>query len=138
MVNKDKLRDKIAYIENCLHDLAKLSTVPQELFVSDRISFHASVRLLQTAVEAMIDTANHIAARERLGTPKSYAEVFKLLARAGIIPRDFLPTVEKMVRFRNRAVHLYDEIDPEAVYAILQHNLPDFQEFIGHIVRRYL
>ncbi|MDI6907697.1 MAG: DUF86 domain-containing protein [Thermoanaerobacterales bacterium] len=137
MVNRDKLRDKISYIEECLRDLTGLSAIPRERFISDRISYHAAVRILQTAIEAMIDAANHIVARERLGTPKSYAEAFKLLAKAGVIPRDFLPTVEKMVRFRNQAVHLYEDIDPAAVHDILRHHLTDFREFIGQIVRRY-
>ncbi|MFZ5899040.1 MAG: type VII toxin-antitoxin system HepT family RNase toxin [Bacillota bacterium] len=137
MANKDKLRDKIAFIEGNLRSLRELANIPHDRFVADDIVFHASVRLLQTAIEAMIDTANHIAARERLGIPKTYAEAFKLLANAGIIPRSYLPTAETMVGFRNRAVHIYDDINPDAVYAILQRNLGDFTTFIGYIVRKY-
>jgi len=42
-----------------------------------------------------------------------------------------------MVRFRNRAVHLYDEIDPSEVFAIMEQNLGDFEAFIQAIIQRY-
>jgi len=136
-VNKDKLRDKISFIERNLRRLTRLASLPREQFVAEDIPFLAAVRLLQTAIEAMIDIASHIAARERLGSPKTYAEAFELLAEAQIIPPNFLPIAKKMVSFRNRAVHLYDNIDPDAVYAIIRQNLQDFEEFIGYIVQRY-
>lgn len=136
-VNKDKLRDKISFIERNLRRLTRLAALPREQFSAEDISFHAAVHLLQTGIEAMIDIAGHIAARERLGSPKTYAEAFELLAEAQIIPRNFLSIAKRMVSFRNRAVHLYDKIDPDAVYAILQQNLQDFEEFIGYIVQRY-
>jgi len=43
-----------------------------------------------------------------------------------------------MVRFRNRAVHLYGKIEVGDVYEILQHDLGGFDTFIGLIVDRYL
>jgi uncharacterized protein YutE (UPF0331/DUF86 family) len=42
-----------------------------------------------------------------------------------------------MVRFRNRAVHLYDRIDPREVWKILQEDLGDFELFIGAMVERF-
>lgn len=43
----------------------------------------------------------------------------------------------QMVRFRNRAVHMYDEIDVDEVYSILESDLSDFEAFISAIVERY-
>lgn len=82
----------------------------------------------------MIDISSHIISREGLGVPKSYIEVFELLERAGIIPSEFLDRVKSMVRFRNRAVHLYGDVDPSHVYEILQNDLGDFETFISLIV----
>lgn len=42
-----------------------------------------------------------------------------------------------MVRFRNRAVHLYDEIDAQEIYQIPESDLPDFETFIAAVVKRY-
>jgi uncharacterized protein YutE (UPF0331/DUF86 family) len=53
------------------------------------------------------------------------------------LPRANAPAFKAMVKFRNRAVHLYDEISPEEVYRILEHDLGDFELFLEAIVRRY-
>jgi len=137
VVSKNKLRQKITFIEENLRHLRRLARLPEAEFVESAIYCSAAIRMLQVAIEAMIDAASHIAAKERLGFPKSYADTFKLLANEQIISRDFLETAQRMVRFRNRAVHLYEEISPQEVYRILQHNLPDFELFIRFIVHRY-
>jgi len=86
----------------------------------------------------MLDIGNHIVAREGLGSPKSYFEVFDLLGQSGVIPSEFLDKVRSMVRFRNRAVHLYGDVDVSHVYGMLQEDLGDFETFIELIVNRYL
>lgn len=37
----------------------------------------------------------------------------------------------------DRAVHLYEEIDSEEIWQILQNHLGDFDTFIAAITRRY-
>ena len=44
----------------------------------------------------------------------------------------------RMVRFRNRAVHLYEEIAPGEVARILREDLGDFDAFVRAMVERYL
>ncbi len=138
MIDRDKVRDKVTFIRRNLDTLRELADTPRDEFSESSIHFHAAVRLLQTSVEAMIDTGSHIVAREGLGSPKSYGEVFDLLSSAGIIPTESLDKVKAMVRFRNRAVHLYGEMDVDHVYAILQNDLGDFDAFVGFVVSKYL
>jgi len=138
MVDREKLRGKISFIEKNLGILTRLAQIPVEEFTQESTNFHAAIRLLQVSIEAMIDIGNHIVARERLGIPKTYGEVFGLLAEAAIIPQDFAAMARVMVRFRNRVVHLYADTDEKQVYHILQENLRDFSSFIGFIVQRYL
>lgn len=138
MIDRDKVRDKIAFIRRNLDMLRRLADTPRDGFSDGSLPFHAAVRLLQTSIEAMIDIGSHVVAREGLGSPKSYGEVFDLLSSAGVIPPEFLDRVKAMVRFRNRAVHLYGEIDVDHVYSILQNDLGDFDAFVGFIVKKYL
>lgn len=81
--------------------------------------------------------ANHIVAREGLGTPTTYQEAVDLLVEHGVLPGQKSDAFRAMVRFRNRAVHLYDEVDAEEVHAILDADLDDFEVFIRAIVARY-
>ena len=79
----------------------------------------------------------HHCQRGSLGLPKTYVESVRLLVEAGILPSDRGADFERMVRFRIRAVHLYDEIDPSEVFAIMEQNLGDFEAFIQAIIQRY-
>lgn len=138
MIEKDKIRDKISFIEKNLRRLKKIGETPLADFTEESISYHAAIRLLQVSIEAVVDIGNHIVARERLGVPKTYGEIFDLLARSGVIPSEFAVTARKMVKFRNRAVHLYADLSEREVYSILKNDLSDFTRFISYIVKRYL
>ena len=88
-------------------------------------------------IEAMLDTANHIIAREGLTVPGSYREAMETLVREKILPASQRENFLRMTSFRNRVVHLYDQIDPVEVYGILEGHLGDFESFLGAISRRY-
>lgn len=95
-----------------------------------------SLRKLQVA----IDICNHIIAEERLGQPREYAEVFRVMGEAGIFPEDLVRRLEQMAKFRNLLVHLYGEVDDRQVYEILQTRLGDFEQFefaIQDFLRRF-
>lgn len=40
-----------------------------------------------------------------------------------------------MAKFRNKIVHLYQDIDDEEIYKILQNNLDDFKRFLTEIIQ---
>lgn len=133
----DVLRQKIHYVQDTLRDLRGIGHGGKEHFLEDRLSQAAATRMLQVGVEAILDAANHIIARERLGIPKTYAEAITILVREGILPREKKDDLTRMVRFRNRAVHLYDEIDPSEIWRIIEHHLGDFEVVIEALVQRY-
>ena len=54
--------------------LEQLRAEGREAFLGDDKSQAAAARWLQTAVEAVIDIANHVVAREGLGAPRAYSE----------------------------------------------------------------
>jgi uncharacterized protein YutE (UPF0331/DUF86 family) len=85
----------------------------------------------------MIDIANHVIAREGLGVPRAYADSMEILIRDGVLPTDHRDSLVAMVRFRNRVVHLYDEVDAEEIWAIIDHDLGDFETFMAAIAGRY-
>lgn len=136
-IDKEKIRDKLNFIQENRRRLEELRTGGVERFRHDPFAEAAATRMLQVSIEAMIDVANHIVARLRLGTPKTYREAMDLLVEAGILPAEQQETFRQMVRFRNRAVHLYDTIAPDEVYRILDRHLGDFDVFIAAIVRRF-
>jgi uncharacterized protein YutE (UPF0331/DUF86 family) len=134
MVNRDKIRDKVQIIKNNIRRLEKIKQNSLNEFLENPLMPDASIRILQVSIEAMLDISHHIVSRKHLGTPKTYRETIELLEQNGIITKKQLPTFVNMVKFRNRAVHLYDEIANEEIYEIIQSHLTDFEDFIGAIV----
>jgi len=85
----------------------------------------------------MIDIANHVIAREGLGVPRAYSETMEILVEEEILPGDRRDNFLAMVRFRNRVVHLYDEVHPDEIWNIIDSDLGDFDAFIAAVVARY-
>ncbi len=138
MVDPEKLRQKISFIETSLGKLEALRGISADDFKNDAYKSAGAIRLLQISIEAMIDISNHIVAQKGLGIPKNYADSFKILADNRLLEREMLPVYIQMVRFRNRAVHLYAEVDELEVYDIIQNNLGDFRKYIAQIARYLL
>ena len=62
----------------------------------------------------------------------------KLLSERGLLTREQTLHTIQMIKFRNRIVHLYQEVNNEQVYEILQTGLSDIQEFIEQIEKNVL
>ncbi len=86
------------------------------------------------SIECCLDIGHHIVAEEGYRTPADYYDTFTVLHENGIFPEAFMPTLRKMVSFRNRVVHLYWDVDDATVYRILQENLDDFDTYIRFIL----
>jgi len=99
VLDLEKLRAKSQVIEANLSRLEQLRAYSREDFLADFRNVESAKRLLQVAIEAMIDAVTHIA-RKRLPTPAGHAEAFTRLRDAGQLPQEHIPTYLVMVRFR--------------------------------------
>ena len=91
-------------------------------------------RRLETAIQACIDTGNHIISQQNLGSPSDYGEIFLILGEKGIIDDKQMEKLIKMAGFRNVLIHEYRDILIEKVYDILQNRLSDFYSFAQSIL----
>jgi len=134
MVDRDLVLAKIETLERCLGRIDSARGRP-ELDVLDRQDI--TVLNLQRAVQAMIDLAAHVVAREGLGIPDDLAASFELLKRAGTIDGDLADRMRRMTGFRNVAVHEYRKLDPAVVDAIVRERLGDLRAFARAILERF-
>lgn len=137
-IDADKLRTKLQFVREAVRRLEEIRSRGREAFLADPILQGAAERNLQVGIEAMLDMANHIIAREGFAVPKTYREAIDTLVQEKILPASHQENFRRMASFRNRAVHLYDQIDPSEVYAILEGHLGDFATFLRAVTRRYL
>lgn len=135
MVNQNKIRQKVSLIEQNLRRLEYLRALSATEFKGDFRNGEAAKHLLQVAIEAMSDICDHIIAKNRLGTPESQAESYRILTKNGLLDPVHLGNYVAMTKFRNKVVHLYHEISEDEIYRILQDNLGDFQMFITEVLK---
>ncbi len=61
-------------------------------------------------------------------------DVFEILNENSVISEDLSVKLQKMVGFRNIAVHDYQRIDPAILQSIIENNLDDFRKLSKTIV----
>jgi uncharacterized protein YutE (UPF0331/DUF86 family) len=132
MSEKDAVYSKINIVKNCLMAIEKAETQEKDTqFRQSLIELN-----LQRAVQASVDIANMVIAKEGLGLPNSYRQSFEILGRHQVISEPLLKTMVSMVGFRNIAVHDYQTIKPEIVAAIVSKHLVDFEAFYAVVYQR--
>ena len=132
MSEKDVVFSKINIIKNCLIAIEEVEKIEKDQDFKQGL-FELN---LQRAIQACIDMANVVIAKEGLGLPNSYRQSFELLQKFGVISNSLGAIMIKMVGFRNISVHDYEEVKPEIVKSIVKNHLKDFEEFYGIIFER--
>ena len=133
MVDESRILHKLHAITDSLAKLEELERMDRDSFLADFRSIDSAKYNLQTSIEAMIDICNHIISRKRLRVPATNVESFEVVSETGLLPAGALPVYRSMARFRNRIVHMYDEVDDSQIYEILQDRLDDIRAFVQSI-----
>ncbi|MBE0655367.1 MAG: DUF86 domain-containing protein [Bacteroidales bacterium] len=129
MIDKSKIAFQFTELEKYLEELESIRNLSKQEFLSDNRNIFSLRYLFQVSIETCINIANHIISRFSLGIPKEYADVFRILGEKEIIPDDLESKLVQMVRFRNRLVHVYWDIDDEIIFDYLQNHLDDFRQY---------
>src|SRR5512134_1694178 len=124
MVDRDLVLAKIETLDRCL---ARIEGTQRRAGLDPLDRQDITVLNLQRAVQAMLDLAAHVVAREGLGVPDELAASFELLKRAGILGDDLADRMRRMTGFRNVAVHEYRKLDPAIVDTIVRDRLGDLR-----------
>lgn len=123
------LLNKAATIERCLQRITDEYKGSEKQFLTDFNKQDVIVLNLLRAIEAAIDMATYTIKKGHLGLPQSSREVFVLLEEKKIINHDLSENLQKMVGFRNIAVHDYTRLNLEIVKNIVEKESIDIVEF---------
>jgi len=88
---------------------------------------------LTRAVQLCVDIGSHVISESEEPAPTTMGDVFSTLENLGAIKSITCKAMRKAVGFRNIAVHNYDVINWEIVYAICNNLLVDFRRFASEI-----
>jgi uncharacterized protein YutE (UPF0331/DUF86 family) len=133
----ETVRDREDRIRGYVRDLRAFADISASDFARNKERQYAVLHALQLAVEASVEIATHICSADALGAPRTYAEAFGLLERAGVLDGPLAEALKAMARFRNRIVHFYASVDPAEVHRILRERLGDFDRYL-RAVETYL
>ena len=131
MTNLEIVAKKLAFMEQCLADLRAKAKAEQ--FEDDLLQRRFAEHTLQLAIQAALDVASHIVSDQRLGEPKTNAELFGALLRAGAVPQDLGATLAKMAGFRNVLVHSYVDVDVGLLAEVVRNRLVELERFVSAI-----
>ena len=120
-----QLQSRLDILRSNLEALEKIPRASFEQFAADFRNVQATLHLLQTSVQALVDLGSVLVARLGLPAPRTSHDVLQRLEDAGRLPRGTTGTYAPMIGFRNRVVHLYDRIDERRVFEILTEHRSD-------------
>lgn len=98
---------------------------------ADQTRQDAAVLNLQRACQAAIDLAMHRARVDGLGIPQESRDAFRMLVASGGLPDALGAQMQRMVGFRNVAVHDYQALSLPVLRAIVTGHLGDFEAFVA-------
>ena len=128
-MSDDVVLAKVEIVERCLRRIREeYADTPANLH--ENWTRQDSILLnLERACQASIDLALRLVTMRGLGLPKESREAFELLATHGLLSRELADAMQRMVGFRNVAVHNYRKLDLKIVQAVVEQRLGDFTTF---------
>ena len=132
-VDRERVLSRIDELDGYLRELD--TVMPTDFSEYEVIEKKRSCeRLLQIAIEALIDVCALMVTGLRLGMPSEEDDIFDKLEQSKIITPVMKETLKRMKGFRNILVHEYGRIDDNLVYDILKNNIEDFRAFKKEIL----
>jgi uncharacterized protein YutE (UPF0331/DUF86 family) len=131
----DVILNKAASIEPCLHRIEEEYAGNEQNLVGNQTKQDAIVLNLQRPCETAIDLAMYVVSQRKLSVPQDSRDAFALLQTASILPTDLATRMQRMVGFRNVAVHEYARLNLDVVRTIITKQLNDFRTFSSTIVK---
>lgn len=128
--NPDKVRKITSEILTALERLEDLQKLTKTEFIADPHKIGSAKYNLIVAIEGAVDLCNHVISKNGFRTPEDYTDTFMVMREKGAFDEGFTSSLIQMVRFRNRLVHIYWDVDDAELYRIIQTNLKDIRRFL--------
>jgi uncharacterized protein YutE (UPF0331/DUF86 family) len=137
LVDKETLAARLAKLREALQRLDAIAKKPRDEYLRSEVDRPLSEHYLRIALEAMLDTGNHIISAEGFRKPMQLRDIPIILAEEGVLARELSERLARAAGLRNRLVHLYAEVDYEILYSVLQTDMKDLVLFAEAVGRRF-
>ena len=100
-----------------------------EEFETNLTKQDAVILNIQRAIQQAIDLGAYIIKQRKLIPPKTSKEIFEILEKEKIIDKNLSENLQKMVGFRNLAIHEYTKLRLDILEYIIKNRIWDLYEF---------
>ena len=133
-VSRTVVADKAALIRHLLDEAGTLPLDDLDAFTRDPRMVAAGESYLRRAIEALLDIARHVLAKGFARGAAEYAEVARQLGEVRVVSPAQAERLVRMAGYRNRLVHVYDQVTPRELYELLVRRRGDIEETVGAII----
>lgn len=127
------MQRKLEALRHCLGRVRERRPANAGLLAADEDLQDVMVLNLSRAVQLCVDIAAHRVAASKEPVPATMGETFTRLAASGAIDAELAGRLRRAVGFRNIAVHNYEVIDWDIVFALTRDSLADFEQFAAQV-----
>ncbi|MGB9750195.1 MAG: type VII toxin-antitoxin system HepT family RNase toxin [Caldisericia bacterium] len=132
-IDYERIKKRVSEIEEAINEINKLISINEIEFWRDNRNISAIKYYLLIAIEAVGAICVHIIAKSLGKSSSSFGECFDILKENKIISDELSLRLKRMVKFRNKLIHKYWDIDDKLVYEYVKFDIKDFYEFIKEI-----
>jgi len=122
----DVIINKCESIKRCIK---RIEEDYDEEFEMNLTKQDAVILNIQRAIQQAIDLGAYIIKQRELTPPKTSKEIFEILEKEKIIDKNLSENLQKMVGFRNLAIHEYTKLRLDILEYIIKNRIWDLYEF---------
>lgn len=135
MVDKCILASRIAAVRDAVDRIRAVLPDAPEALEADRTAREVVVLNLFVALQETLTLASHWLADEGLAVPSAYADVFRILARNGVIHEDLAGRLAAAAGLRNVIAHRYVALDLRRIHQVAVEDVDDLLAFCAALAR---
>lgn len=130
----DVILNKLESLRRCVSRVEEKTPADVTELIDDLDRQDIIVLNIERAVQLCVDIGLQIIGEKNLPVPDTMSETFRVLAKEQVLDATNAENLARAVGFRNIAVHAYQEIDWNIVFAIITRHLEDFRIFARSIL----
>ncbi len=123
------LLTKFASLEKCIKRVREEYVACEGDIEHDILRQDSILLNLERACEQCLSMGQRMIRLKKLGLPKEYRDIFIVLKEAKIISEELSERLQRMVGFRNVAIHDYQALDFERIKWIIEKGVDDLLTF---------
>jgi uncharacterized protein YutE (UPF0331/DUF86 family) len=134
-IDKEKIKQRFSEINEALTEIKRLASLDDQQFWAKKENIAAVKYYLLQSIEAVGSVCVHIAAKKFNKGVAVFGECFEILEREGFLSSNLAMRLKKMVKFRNKPIHRYWEIDDKNILEYSRKDINDFNDFMKAVGR---